>query len=106
LLQSLIALYSNTSYSTSERSDFKQLEITIQNYFQTEISVQLRIQYFSEQFYQFLILKEWSLGALYSLEIKGYGNIYQLIYAYVYVSNRKVEELKGISVYQPRSGSR
>lgn len=90
LLISLDGLWKNTTYSTSQRSDFKALYTKISAYFEVEVSVQLRVQYFTEQIYQLLILAEWDISALYIVEIKGYGSLYDLIYAYVYCINHGV----------------
>jgi len=83
-------LWKNTSFSTSQRQDFQQLWNKTYTYFEVEVSVQLRVQYFVEQLYQLLIIAEWDIQAIYSVEIEGYGTIYDLIYAYIYCVNNGV----------------
>jgi hypothetical protein len=92
LLGQLNALWQDQSYSISERSDFKALFDKITVYYQGESDVKLRIKYFAEELYEFYILSEWSVSAIYSLEIEGYGSVYELIYAYIYVSLFGVRE--------------
>uniref|UniRef100_A0A1I7RJ62 Egg protein n=1 Tax=Bursaphelenchus xylophilus TaxID=6326 RepID=A0A1I7RJ62_BURXY len=84
LIQVLTASYQNTSTgSVSVRSQIKQLTEKISAYYETTTDVTLRVQYFYAQLYQFYILNEWTVNIIYSLEIQGYGDLYQLIYAYV-----------------------
>jgi hypothetical protein len=90
LLQSLNAVWQNQSYNITQRQDIKQLYNKTATYFSTEVSIELRIQYFTEQLYQLLILAEWDIQVIYPIEIQGYGTIYDLIYAYIYCQNNGV----------------
>jgi hypothetical protein len=90
LIQSLYALYTNQSYSLSQRQDFKELHDKLVVYFSANIAVEVRVQYFAEQLYQLLILAEWDISILYVVEINGYGSLYDLIYAYIYCTNHGV----------------
>ncbi|CAD5227164.1 unnamed protein product [Bursaphelenchus xylophilus] len=83
LIQVLTECYENTSSgSISQRSQIKQLVEKLTAYFESEVSVELRVSYFVEQSYQFLILNQWSLELIFSLEIDGFGSIYELILAF------------------------
>jgi len=90
LIKVLILLYQDTQYSTSQRSDFKQLELKIEEHFKTEHDDKARVKYFSEELYQFFILEEWNIAILYELEIAEYGSVYDLIYAFIYCENNGV----------------
>ncbi|CAD5221119.1 unnamed protein product [Bursaphelenchus okinawaensis] len=84
LIQVLTQAYQNESIgSTSERAQIKELVETLTTYYESNTEVSVRIEYFYTQLYQFLIIQEWSVEIIYSLEISGYGDLYELIYAYV-----------------------
>ncbi|KAI6170609.1 hypothetical protein M3Y97_01133400 [Aphelenchoides bicaudatus] len=90
LIESLYALYTNQSYNISQRQDFKELHDTLSVYFESHVDIEVRLQYFAEQLYQLLILAEWDIAILYSVELQGYGTLYQLIFAYVYCINNNI----------------
>uniref|UniRef100_A0A1I7RJ48 PKD domain-containing protein n=2 Tax=Bursaphelenchus xylophilus TaxID=6326 RepID=A0A1I7RJ48_BURXY len=92
LIEVLTAAYQNTSTgSVSQRSQIKQLVEKLTAYFESNTDVSVRIQYVYEQLYQFLILQQWSVNVLYSLQIQGYGDIYELIYAFVLEQNLEID---------------
>ncbi|CAD5231139.1 unnamed protein product [Bursaphelenchus okinawaensis] len=85
LIQTLTACYENVSSgSTSERAQIKELVEKITTYYESYVEVDVRVEYFVEQFYEWLIIQEWSVEIIFGLEIQGYGTVYDLIIAYVW----------------------
>jgi hypothetical protein len=75
LLAALNALLQDTSYSASERADFKGLHDSFKTYISTQTDNVLRVQYFTEQVYQLLLDVESDIRAIYITEITGYGEL-------------------------------
>jgi hypothetical protein len=87
VLEGMLNITTDTSLSISVRSDFLQLHNKLKLYFDANLDIELRIKYFAEQCYEFLILTEWNLELLYSIQIEGYGSVYDLIYAFIFSVN-------------------
>ncbi|CAD5223729.1 unnamed protein product [Bursaphelenchus okinawaensis] len=85
LIQTLTTCYENASSgSTSERAQIKELVEKLTTYYESNTEVEVRVEYFVAQFYEWLIIQEWSVEIIFSLEIQGYGTVYDLIIAYVW----------------------
>ncbi|CAD5231137.1 unnamed protein product [Bursaphelenchus okinawaensis] len=92
LIQTLTSCYENASSgSTSERAQIKELVEKLTTYYESNTEVEVRVEYFVAQFYEWLIIQEWSVEIIFSLEIEGYGSIYELVVAYAFSSDCGVD---------------
>ncbi|CAD5223727.1 unnamed protein product [Bursaphelenchus okinawaensis] len=88
LIQTLTTCYENVSSgSTSERAQIKELVEKLTTYYESNTGVEVRVEYFVAQFYEWLIIQEWSVEIIFSLEIQSYGTIYELIVSYAFSSD-------------------
>ncbi|KAI6209128.1 Trehalase [Aphelenchoides besseyi] len=79
LLQVLLEASQNTSYSTSVRSSIKQFYQVCYEFFQVEVDVYVRLEFFINQTFQWYLLEEWFVEYVYGLELAEWGSFYQLI---------------------------
>ncbi|CAD5225176.1 unnamed protein product [Bursaphelenchus xylophilus] len=67
--------------SKSQRAQIKQLAQKLTSEFDQSTAIKDRVSILKQELYQFLILEEWSLKVVFSLELSEYGSIGQLIAA-------------------------
>ncbi|KAI6222253.1 hypothetical protein M3Y95_00965300 [Aphelenchoides besseyi] len=79
LLQVLLEASQNTSYSTSVRSSIKEFYQTCYEFFQVEVDVYVRLEFFINQTFQWYLLEEWFIEYVYGLELAEWGSFYELI---------------------------
>jgi hypothetical protein len=83
-LKGLVKIYEDTTLDVSVRSDFKQYHDKLKLYFDSETNVKLRAKFAIDEGYQFLILTKWNINLLYSIQLEGFGSLYDFIFAYSY----------------------